>query len=433
MGRRFSYRSSIDFLFNLQRSGIKLGLDRTVALLRAIGSPQETFRSVHIAGTNGKGSVAAYLNSILYHGGMRSGLFTSPHLVDYSERVRVDGEAIGRADLKAIVSDIAPAVVETEASFFEATTAVAFEHFRRAGVEAAAVEVGMGGRLDSTNVLVPEVSVITSIDFDHTRYLGGTLRRIAGEKAGILKRGVPVITGKLKPAAGETVREIARVRRSRVYEMGRHADFDLLGMDISGCYFEYRGLRGRRVLRTRMPGRHQAANASLAVLAAEVLGERGFGVADSAIERGVEAAFWPGRLQVMCEEPLVILDGAHNAAGAAMLAGSLEDMGIFPAITVFGVLRDKRYRDMLRRLAGVSRRFIFTRPRYERGLPVARLKEAAREMGLRGSSAGRVDVAVERALGRLSEGDALLVCGSLFAIGEAMEFMGFQPQRVRLC
>jgi dihydrofolate synthase/folylpolyglutamate synthase len=433
MGRRFSYRSSLDFLLNLQRSGIKLGLDRTVNLLNAIGNPQDGFRSVHIAGTNGKGSVAAYLNSILYHGGYRSGLFTSPHLAEYTERVRVDGEAMSGAELASIVTDIAGPVLYTDASFFEATTAVAFEHFRRKRVRVAAVEVGMGGRLDSTNVLAPEVSAITSIDFDHERYLGKTLGDIAGEKAGILKRGVPVALGRLGKGAGDAVRKIARSRACRVYEVGRHADFSMLGMDIEGCLFEYRGLRGTRVLRTSMPGRHQVANASLAVLCAELLEDRGIALADSAIDGGVEAAFWPGRLQVLTERPLIIVDGAHNVSGVRMLAGSLEDMGIFPAITVFAVMRDKRYGDMIRHLSGISRRFIFTKTRNDRALPVSRLKEAARELGVTGRGIGRVDRALDEALGRLRPDDALLICGSLFAIGEAMQHVGFEPHRVRLC
>ncbi len=433
MGRRFSYRSSLDFLLNLQRSGIKLGLERTVSLLDAIGNPQNSFRSVHIAGTNGKGSVAAYLNSILYHGGFTSGLFTSPHLIEYTERVRVDGAAISQARLSSIVSDIAGPIIETGASFFEATTAVAFEEFRRRRVQVAAVEVGMGGRLDSTNVLRPDLTVITSIGFDHTRYLGRTLREIAGEKAGILKPDVPVVTGELKKGARDTVAEIARSRGSKVYEMGRHAECSMLGMDIGGCYFEYRGLRGHRVLKTSMPGWYQLANAGLAVLAAELLEDRGIKIDDAAIDRGVETALWPGRLQVLSERPLVIVDGAHNAAGSKMLAKSLEDIGVFPAITVFAVLRDKSYKDMLRHISGISRRFIFTRPRNERGLPVARLREAARELGVPGSGVGRVALAVDRALGRLGEQDALLICGSLFAVGEAMQHMGFQPHRVRLC
>jgi dihydrofolate synthase/folylpolyglutamate synthase len=242
-----------------------------------------------------------------------------------------------------------------------------------------------------------------------------------------------VATGALKKGAKQAVKRIARSRRVRVFEVGRHAVYEVLGMDISGCYFEYRGLRGRRLFRTRMPGWHQAENASLAVLCAELLEDRGVKLPDGAIEKGVEAALWPGRLQVLSEDPLIIVDGAHNVAGARMLASSLEEMGVFPAVTVFAVLRDKRYRDMMRHLAGVSRRFIFTRPESHRALPVVRLKEAARELGVKGSGVGRVDRAVDRALARLGRGEALLICGSLFAIGEAMRHLGFEPHRVRLC
>jgi dihydrofolate synthase/folylpolyglutamate synthase len=428
-----SYQASLDFLFNLEKSGIKLGLERTLALLAEAGDPHRDFRSIHVAGTNGKGSVACFLNSILHKTDRVTGLFTSPHLVDYRERIRTGGRAITRGELTRMVNRLAPAIRRTGASYFEATTVLAFEHFVRKHVEAAVVEVGMGGRLDSTNVLNPMVSCITSIGLDHTRYLGRTLSMIAAEKAGIIKPGVPVVCGPLPSRASETVRRIARSRGCRVYEVGRCARVKAIETDMGGSVIEYRGLQGRGTYRIGSPGLHQAANAATALLAAEVLEEQGLPIGTDAVREGLMKAFWPGRFQVLSRRPLIILDAAHNAAGARVLEKTLRAIRARADVTVFGALRDKDYSKMLKALSRVSGRFVLTRPASKRALPVTRLREAAKDLGLRARSTASVARALEIASAQCGPDGTMLICGSLYMIGEAMENLGYRPERATVC
>jgi dihydrofolate synthase/folylpolyglutamate synthase len=433
---RPSYKQAIGFLFGLETSAIKLGLDNTVSLLGAIGDPHRHFASVHIAGTNGKGSTASFLNSVLCHDGKPTGLFTSPHLVDYRERIRTGGVAIPAAEVARLVGGIRGHVERIGASYFEATTALAFEFFRSSRVEIAVVEVGMGGRLDSTNVIEPLATCITTIGFDHEKYLGRTLARIAGEKAGILKRGAPLVMGEMPAQAAGVIRAAARRLGVRVYETGLHTTVRPLAVGLDGSTFEYHGLGPRRTLKIGLVGRHQIHNAALAVLTAEVLTREGHPVSDRAIAVGLERALWPGRVQVVRRRPLVICDGAHNVSGVRSLAGALDDAGVAKAVTVFGVLRDKNYRRMLGLVARRSRRLVLTKPDYHRALPVAELRRAAAGLGVGVSASATVAGALERALeeaaGR-SAGAPVLVSGSLYTVGEALQFFGFKPQAVRLC
>jgi dihydrofolate synthase/folylpolyglutamate synthase len=428
-----SYKSAVDFLYGLEKSGIKLGLERTVNLLGAVGNPHLGFTSLHVAGTNGKGSVACYLSSVLFHSGLKTGLFTSPHLVDYRERIRVNGEVIGRGELSRLVEEIKGPIVDTGASYFEATTALAFEHFLRRHVDVGVIEVGMGGRLDSTNVLRPALSCITSIDFDHVKYLGRTLGVIAREKAGIIKPGIPVVCGRLSSRASSAIREIAASRRSRVLEVGKDASFRPLEMDIRGSTFEYSGLGGRRAFGIESAGLHHIANAATAILAVEVLRERGFSISDEDLRIGLRRALWPGRFHVLRRRPLVICDAAHNVSGTRMLVKSLRNLNLNENVTVFGVLRDKDYRRMLALLAGCSESFVLTKPESPRALPLARLRAAARELGLRFKATGSVARAVEIARARCGVNRTMLISGSLYALGEAMVALGYKPHRTRVC
>lgn len=432
--KRLSYREAIDFLFNLESSSIKLGLDRTINLLSAVGDPQCEFESVHIAGTNGKGSVACFLNSILCHSGLKTGLFTSPHLVDYRERIRIGGVAIPRGVVSRTVANIQGHVKRTDASYFEATTALAFDYFAKEGIDIAVVEVGMGGRLDSTNVIEPLATCITTIDFDHEKYLGRTLSEIAAEKAGIIKRATPVVCGSMPRAALATVSRVAKKKHARVFRLGKDASAERLSSSLDGSVFEYRGLGPRRRLRTRLLGSHQIENAAVAVLAAEVLKSEGVRITSGSIAAGVESAVWPGRLQILRRRPLVICDGAHNASGARSLAAGLRHLGIEKAVTVFAVLRDKNYGRMLRTLSGLSAEFVFTKAVSPRALPVRRLVEEGKRAGFAFTSTASLDKAVAIGLEHARRtGRPVLICGSLYAIGEAMQFFRFKPQLAKLC
>ncbi len=430
--RPLSYRASIDFLYGLEKSGIKLGLDRTINLLSWAGNPEKSFKSIHIAGTNGKGSVACFLNSILVHGGFRTGLFTSPHLVSYRERMRVNGNVIGRGELSELTTYLREGIIHSGASFFEATTALAFEYFRRRRVDVAVVEVGMGGRLDSTNVLLPEVTCITTIDYDHTLYLGKTLPKIAREKAGIIKERVPVVCGKTSSSATRVITKIAARKKAPCYLLGKDASYTVISSDINGSVFEYKGLANSLKLKVGIPGLHQVGNAALAVLTAEVLNECGFSIARRAIEEGLSNAFWPGRLQVLRQRPFVICDAAHNISGVRSLADSLVAFGFEPDVIVFGVLRDKRYDQMLRILAKLSRVFILTKPQSPRALGVGELREAAKGIGLRCFTCAKSSHALDKALEICKDNGKILVCGSIYLLGEVMQKFGYKPWHV-LC
>ncbi len=430
---RLSYRDAVDFLLNLERSGVKLGLDTTYRLLDEVGNPQRNFQSIHIAGTNGKGSVACFLNSILFQAGLRTGLFTSPHLVSYRERIRTDGRCISRSDLAQLVSDLRDDIVSTRVSYFEATTVLAFERFSRECVDVATVEVGMGGRLDSTNVIEPLLSCITSIDFDHVLYLGKTITKIAGEKAGIIKNGVPVVCGPLVSEASRKIRRCARTRHAEVFQLGKDAAVRPVRTTLEGSTFEYQGLGKQRTLHIATPGLHQITNAATAVLAAEVLNETCLPVDNGAIETGLNKALWPGRLQILRRRPLIVCDAAHNVSGARALRKALDAVGFRSDITVFAVLRDKDYPKMLSLLSGCSRSFVLTKPDSPRALPLSRLKAAARELGLSFKAFGKVERALDYAVGRVPTGGSILVCGSLYALGEVMQFLEFKPCVARVC
>jgi dihydrofolate synthase/folylpolyglutamate synthase len=430
---RLSYKSAIDFLYGLETSKIKLGLERTVNLLEASGNPHRRFKSIHVAGTNGKGSVACYLNSILFHNGMRTGLFTSPHLVDYRERIRVDGTIIPGPVLAELVAELKGPIIDTGASYFEATTVLAFEYFARKAVDMGVVEVGMGGRLDSTNVLAPALSCITSVDFDHVRYLGRTLSRIAGEKAGIIKPGIPVVCGRLSKRASGAIRSIAASRKSPVFEVGRDASWRSIRMDLNGSAFQYRGRTGERTVELEAPGLHHMANAATALLAVDVLRDAGYDLSDEAVDTGLRKAVWPGRFHLLRKRPPVICDAAHNVSGTRILVRSLRALGVGNVTTVFGVLRDKDFGKMLPLLAGCSERFVLTKPDSGRALPLVRLKDTARLLGLRSSATASVERAVKAALEICGRTKPMLICGSLYALGEAMKALDYRPYRVRVC
>ncbi|HVP56745.1 MAG TPA: Mur ligase family protein, partial [bacterium] len=318
-------------------------------------------------------------------------------------------------------------------SYFEATTALAFDFFRRKRIDIAVVEVGMGGRLDSTNVIKPLATCITTIGFDHEQYLGKTLAKIAGEKAGIIKPRTPVVCGVMPAAAHRTISEVARRKQAPIFETGKHATVKPLEIGRSGSVFEYRGLGPKRVLRTSLLGSHQIANAALAVLTVEVLSRGGLKISDRAIELGLASARWPGRLEIVGRQPHILLDGAHNVSGVSSLARSLGELDITKPLTVFGVLRDKNCKQMLAVLSRKSGRLVFTSPGYHRALPLSELRKTGKALGLSARGFSTVAGALEHALKQVRRDETVLVCGSLYVIGEAMQFLGYRPQAVRLC
>ncbi len=320
------------WLFSTQVFGIKLGLDNTHLLLDSLGNPQEKLRFLHVAGTNGKGSTCAMLDAILRAEGLRTGLYTSPHLVDFRERIRVNGEKISAAALDEILTRIREisADWDHQPTFFEVATCAAISHFAQAGCEAVVLETGMGGRLDATNAVTPAVSILTPISFDHEKWLGSTLAEIAGEKCGIIKQGIPVVSAPQLPGAEDVIRQTAAERNAPLQFIDR------IGTPTS------------------LAGEHQRRNSALACAALEAAG---ISVSENSITTGLAGLTWPGRFQILDDR--IILDGAHNPQAAGLLVQTLRERGFTRLPIIFGALRDKDYSAMLRHLEPVAERFLF--------------------------------------------------------------------------
>jgi len=409
-------QSALERLYGLERRKDKLGLDGSLALMRALGEPHRRFRSVHVAGTNGKGSVCARIERVLREAGIRTGLFTSPHLVDFRERIRVNGQWADEARLAERLEHIQSLPEGRERTFFEVCTALAFDDFAARGVEWAVVEVGLGGRLDCTNVITPEVCAITSIGLDHTEILGGTLEEIAAEKAGIVKPGVSVVVAPgLDPRALEVIERIAESRGAEVVRAAAPAEPDRAAADGAST--------------ARFPGAHQRANLATSLAVLDVLARRGVATPAAAVRRGLERARWPGRFERCPAEPRLWWDGAHNLDGVrALISTWRETFSEPPGAIVLALSRDKDAAGVMRELALAWPRAscLMTRSRSERALDPAELASLASAAGLAATTAPGVAAALERALSSSGKGRVLLT-GSLFAVGEAMEALGGAP------
>jgi len=376
------------------------GLGRVRRLLKAIGSPHERLRVVHVAGTKGKGSAVAMMAAILEEAGHRTGRFMSPHVRSFGERISVDGMPIGKDDLRRAVAAIRPAVESIDRSaarrgrtgptWFEIITAAALVHFVRAEVDVAVLETGLGGRLDATNVSRPVVSVITSISLDHMGLLGRTIGRITAEKAGIIKRGCPVVSGAVQPAARRVIADTARRRRAPLRQAGR--DFTTTYEPpppstgpLEPGWVVLNAAGGSTRFRLGMAGRHQADNAGLAVMAIRELAARGLAVREDAIAMGLARARLPARLEVVARRPLVIVDGAHNVASMKVLVEAVGNAvaRLRPRVLLFAASRDKQVEEMLATVRGVCDAVVLTRyTANPRAAEIDRLVAACRQAGL---------------------------------------------------
>jgi dihydrofolate synthase/folylpolyglutamate synthase len=407
------YLDSVQFLYSLgnEIKTAKLGLERIRAVLEALGRPQDRLRFAHVAGTNGKGSTCAMLESALRAAGRRTGLFTSPHLAEPTERIRIDGRPIA-ADRFADAFDRVHAAnaLDDHTTYFETVTAMALLVFAEEGADMVVLEVGLGGRLDATNVVSPEICVVTPVDFDHEAFLGKSLEAIAGEKAGILKTGVPAVFARQRP-------EAARVLDRRAAELSipvaRTADWSVCDLDLDARSSRFR-LAGERDLHIACPlaGEHQVENAVTAAVALACLG-----VADSAIEAGIARTRWPGRLEHVSERPEIILDGAHNPAGARALAAYIDRFyGHRTVRLIYGAMRDKAIDEISGILFPRAQQVIVTAPQQARALAPEALRDIGGHPDLRTAPTLRDALAlVEDA----SPQDVIFVTGSLFLVAEA--------------
>jgi dihydrofolate synthase/folylpolyglutamate synthase len=428
MSDKVEYERCLKEMFSLRRFGIKLGLDTIRRLLRTLGSPEQRFRTIHVAGTNGKGSVASALATILQYSGFKTGLFTSPHLIRFNERIRVNGMEISDREVVAGYRAVKAAYPAggREPTFFEVNAAMALAEFARREVDWAVVETGMGGRLDATNVLEPALSIITNISVEHKAYLGGTVAKIAAEKAGIVKPGVPVITGVRQKTALQEIEKAASRCRSPVYLLGRDFSFR---RNRRKAIFTYKGIDSTLTgLRTGLAGAFQTVNAALACAASETLRRQGVSIPDDVIYRGLAENRWPGRLEKVSDRPLMILDGAHNLAAARALAGYLATELTGRRITlVCGVLDDKPYEDILADLCPKVSRVILTRAKIDRALPTEVLEPIARRFVSDVKQMDDVAEAVAHARETTRQEDVIVVAGSLYVVGEAKAYLDEIP------
>lgn len=423
------FNQTLDYLYSFVDYSLKkaselakaeFNLDRMQALLEKLGNPHLAYPVIHVTGTKGKGSVCALCASALQAGGHKTGLYTSPHLLDYCERIQIDGKPISHDELSDLVDEIKPVVASIpKLTTFEITTALGFLYFARQGCTAAVIEVGLGGRLDATNVVRPKVAVITSISYDHTAVLGDTLTLIAGEKAGIIKEGVPVVSAPQQREALTVLKKVAAQRLAPFTLVGRDVTVAPLLRSLSVQTFQVKSKK-IAALTLSMPllGAHQVDNAATAFAALEAAG---LGLSYSNIQNGFYRVKWPARFEVARQEPPVIFDSAHNRDSFARLRQTLDEY--FPArpvYLVFGVSEDKMLRDMLEEIRPRATRLIATRADHPRALEAEKIVEMAAQAGVESEAATPVEAALARAVELAGSTGIVLSAGSLFVTAEVM-------------
>jgi dihydrofolate synthase / folylpolyglutamate synthase len=436
-----TYEESVRYLFTLgrelasprQAAATKFDLVNITVLCERLGHPERAFQSVHVAGTNGKGSTAAMLESVLRASGLRTGLYTSPHLERINERVRLDGKEISDPEFAAtftrlhdvIEELLAAGLLAAHPTFFECVTAVAFDFFAQAGVEFAVCEVGMGGRLDATNVLLPEVAVITQIDFDHENYLGHSIEEIAAEKAGIIKPGARVVSAAEHLIARVVIRR--RVAQQSAFLVEIENAFRIEDVaSHKGC-FAFTAIStdsdARIPVVLPLPGRFQIRNALTAIAAARMLAERGAPIDDGAIARGIATTSWPGRLERIADGPEIYLDGAHNPAGAREIAVFWEQF--LPGRKIFliyGAMRDKAVDEVAGLLFPGAQAVILTSPAQPRAISAPLLAEMTSHHARKVEITPAPEKAFERALELASPEDVIFITGSLYLVGDLRRY-----------
>lgn len=410
----------LEYLSGLNSTVIRLGLRPVSRLLGRLDNPQKKYPGILIGGTNGKGSIAAMTASILGKAGYRVGLYTSPHLIDLRERIKVDGTMIPLSDLRAVIKEVRENLGGEKVTYFEFLTAIAFLHFRHEQVDVAVLEVGMGGRLDATNVVTPVVSVISNISLEHRAYLGNSLETIAGEKAGIIKSGGICVTAAKQEKVIEVFRRVCREKGARFYRVGS----DIKVRRNGDGTFSYRGIhRHYHGLSCPLRGRHQYTNAAAAIAATELFAAKGFPVNDQAVYQGIAGVHWEGRLEILQYAPLLVVDGGHNPAGISVLCNALrEDFSYKRLILVFGVLDDKDSAGMLRRLLSLApHSLIITRPAIGRAVSPQGLLSLTGRYRKRAHIVEKSDEALQLALDLAGRDDLVCVTGSLYLIGEVKQ------------
>jgi dihydrofolate synthase/folylpolyglutamate synthase len=428
------YSSAVAYLFRLQKHGIKLGLTTMTALMERLGMPQTRYRALHIAGTNGKGSTAVMAAAILQAAGYRVGLYTSPHLVEFRERIRVNGEMITESRVAQLTEQLQSLCQpDLSPTFFEYTTAMAFQHFADSGVDVAVLEVGLGGRFDATNVVTPVACAVTTISLDHQEYLGNTCSAIAFEKAGIIKAGVPVVVGRVEDDAWRTIEQVAGERQAPVFRL--NTDFCTEGEGLQqfsyhGLGMEYDGLSGA------LDGRHQLDNVACALALLGAAAPQGIAVTDGAVRAGLRTVSWAGRLEVVDRRPTILLDGAHNPAAATALADFLarsdRSHPSHPVVLVLGMMRDKDHRGFVNPLKGFFDDVVLTQADLPRSATAQELRTSLGDLLPHPHVVPTLSDAMALARQLATPDGLICVTGSLMLVGECQAWLrgcGLSPLR----
>lgn len=404
----------MQYLYGLERLGIKLGLEEVTKLLNILGNPHQKCKSIHIAGTTGKGSTAAFLAQILQEAGYTVGLYTSPHLIKFNERIKINGKGISDQDLISLVKTVKEKVEQNnlQPTFFEFTTALAFLYFAREKIDVAVIETGMGGRLDATNVIQPEVAVITNISLDHQQYLGETKEKIAVEKAGIIKRNGIVVTAEKDR---EVIKIIERSCMEKKAKLFLTNEAQLKEWNLNGQSFILDGSE----YNISLLGEHQLQNAAVAIKATSLLRERGFSISPLNIRQGLKKAYWPGRLEVVCKEPFILVDCAHNVAGMQELTKFVRALPQ-RKVLLLGIAADKQILEMVSLIAPLFEEVIISKGNYKPADPAIIAKEVKKYV-TKVAIEPEPEKALRKALSRLSSGGVLLVTGSIYFVGDVLK------------
>jgi len=418
------YQRSLDYLYGLEKFGMIFGLTKIEEILDAVGNPHRDIQAIHIGGTNGKGSTAAIVASILRKEGYGVGLYTSPHLIRFTERMMVNEKEIEKEEVAELTEwmreKIEKAGVAPPFTFFDFTTAMVFLYFKQKMVDLAILEVGLGGRLDSTNVVDPLISIITNIGKDHEDVLGKGIMRIAREKAGIIKEGRPLVTAATQPQALRLFSKICREKKAPFFRVGKEFRY------VSGGEgsFHYEGLHRKLWdLSLNLRGSHQMINATTALGAMEILDDLGYRVSNDAIVEGLKAVEWPGRLEMVSSSPRVILDGAHNPEGALSLRESLkEGFQYRHLVLLIGIMKDKDVHSILHCLSPLADHIVLTRPGTDRAASPDSLRKALGRNGKKAEVIEDFRKAIDRGLSLTGEEDIFCITGSLYTVGEARSY-----------
>lgn len=422
-----NYREAVSWLDDFSRFGVKLGLERITCLCNKFGKPQDSYQVIHVGGTNGKGSVCRFIGSILSSAGYKTGVYISPHLQRFTERITIDGEEITEEDVVALVEKLKPVVEELvengdSPTYFEIVTTMAFLYFKEKKVDFAVVEVGMGGRFDATNIVKPVLSIITNVSLEHQNILGNNIDDIAFEKAGVIKENIPIVTGADGDAL-KIIKEKAERKNSEVFVVD-DSWWKLLSNDIDGQEFLIKGLLRDYHVKTRMLGFFQGKNIAVSLAGIEILQMKGVYIPDESIFQGIKEMVLPGRMEVLQKKPLVIGDGAHNIASVKLLAESLKnDFNYDKLILIIGILSDKNISEMLRTILPLADIVIVTRSSNKRACDPVVLKGEIEKLGFDKQVVvkNKIKDAVEYAKSIAKKDDLICVTGSLFTVGEAIK------------